>query len=660
MDTNLLYRYLFLLDDTREYTNNFYILEFVKIVLFQNTYMKMTIEQIHEAVEDLTKMEYLQEEIVTAIDMAPIGVVEKEKEYYSLSTSAFEEIAKRDKRNKISQYISEFISNHENCMLNEKQLETLIEKFIFQRFNENLQQISDILNRCVSIEGIDAQYTDEERIIINEFLNWDNNEKNRCVFTLVAKSYDYCMINSKCQKQEFDFENICFYLDSNIIFRLLGVNGRSRSSSIHNLIKKSRDIGINLVVTAFVKEECEYTIKEHIKTLIDDTKSMTTLFPPSAMSFAEEQGIDLEFYKKYYNWVGKGNKHLNYDGFKRSISNELKELYKSFKDLDGIVSYEVKDKSNFDAYYDSLIEIKKIKHSTKTDINSVMHIIDMRKAYPGKEHFLITADQKLVSWARGVFPGEKSIADFPSAWLSIILKYTGRELESDYKAFSQFIHLSIEPKIENLEEKIKTKALIMSSDIDDDIKIRMFEDLNNDYSRYEGKSAEDVVHMAYAKTKKEIEEETTVLFTDKKRKEDEATSKKHKEELDRIKEESKSALSKEFEKGFNEGVEAEKEKTRNKRINSIKKRNKRMRKVISIILIVCVVLAVLSVCALIFIHKKYNGNITEDIKRIKIAFEWIGAVSGLLDIILIILSVGKSVFNKILPIDEKLISDKLL
>lgn len=244
-------------------------------------------------------------------------------------------------------------------MLNEKQLETLIEKFIFQRFNENLQQISDILNRCVSIEGIDAQYTDEERIIINEFLNWDNNEKNRCVFTLVAKSYDYCMINSKCQKQEFDFENICFYLDSNIIFRLLGVNGRSRSSSIHNLIKKSRDIGINLVVTAFVKEECEYTIKEHIKTLIDDTKSMATLFPPSAMSFAEEQGIDLEFYKKYYNWVGKGNKHLNYDGFKRSISNELKELYKSFKDLDGIVSYEVKDKSNFDAYYDSLIEIKK-------------------------------------------------------------------------------------------------------------------------------------------------------------------------------------------------------------------------------------------------------------------------------------------------------------
>lgn len=84
MDTNLLYRYLFLLDDTREYTNNFYILEFVKIVLFQNTYMKMTIEQIHEAIEDLTKMEYLQEEIVTAIDMAPIGVIEKEKEYYSL------------------------------------------------------------------------------------------------------------------------------------------------------------------------------------------------------------------------------------------------------------------------------------------------------------------------------------------------------------------------------------------------------------------------------------------------------------------------------------------------------------------------------------------------------------------------------------------------
>ena len=59
-------------------------------------------------------------------------------------------------------------------------------------------------------------------------------------------------------------------------------------------------------------------------------------------------------------------------------------------------------------------------------------------------------------------PYPLSLVDFPSAWLSIILKFFGRETDTDYKAFCQFIHLSIEPQVEDIEKKIAIKSSIIA------------------------------------------------------------------------------------------------------------------------------------------------------------------------------------------------------
>jgi tetratricopeptide (TPR) repeat protein len=88
-----------------------------------------------------------------------------------------------------------------------------------------------------------------------------------------------------------------------------------------------------------------------------------------------------------------------------------------------------------------------------------------------------------------------------------MLKYTGREKDSDYKAFCQFIHLSIEPKIEDLEKKIAIKSRIIGSDIDDNIKAMMIDEVKENYHQYKEYEPEKVVHVAYSKAKETIEAE---------------------------------------------------------------------------------------------------------------------------------------------------------
>lgn len=505
MNNNNLYRTLFLLDDTRNFTNDFYVAEFAKIVLFKKDGVTLDIEKIQEEILNLTELEYTEEDILRAISKWCQDDIEEVNGEYSLKKSAFTEISKREKTNNINSYIHRFLSdNKEKYSLTKEDAEKLIDKFIYQRFNENLQQISDILNHRLAIDDIVDDYSDDEKAFVNDFLHWDNYDKNKCVYTLVAKSYDYCMINSKCADPAFDFSKIHFYVDTNIIFRLLGLNGNLREASVKSLIEKSRAAGIQLTVSNYVKAECNYTINSQLQLLVDTTSGLNSLLPPSSMSFAEERSLKTAFYTKYYRWVKNGNKHRNYEGFRKYIVKEYDSILSDFVSDDGNSSYKIKQGIGFHAIYESLYQVKRDKHTVETDINSFLLVFDRRKENPDQEYFMVSADGKLITWLRDAYPDAKSIAEFPSTWLSIVLKYNGRERESDYKAFCQFIHLSIDPTVEDLEKKLEVKSLIINSDLSDQIKVEMIEEVKNNYGHYQELMPRQVVRLAYGRTEEEI------------------------------------------------------------------------------------------------------------------------------------------------------------
>lgn len=665
MDSTRLYRSLFLIDDTRNYTNEFYVSEFAKIVLFREGAVAITLVDLQEKIEELTSLEYTEEDIVHAISIWNNNEIEVEDGYYSLSSAGIERISKRKKSYDINTYIDLFLRTFpDKYSITKTEFETLLEKFIYQRFNENLKEISDILNHCLDIDDCDKKYDENEKNIINDFLEWDNVEKNQCVFCLIAKAYDYCMINSKCQAQEVDFSKISFYLDTNIIFRLMGINGSERESSVKSLIDKCRLVGIKLIVSNYVKEECEYTINSQLQVLVDSTTTMNKLMPPSVMSFAEEKSIKLDFYRRYYDWVKSGNKHRNYDGFKKSILREFNELVQSFESDDSNISFKAVSMIEFNGYYDSLYNSKMDKQTTETDINSFMLILKKRKLEDdGNEYFLISADQRLVSWTREIFPGQKSVADFPSAWLSIILKYTGREKESDYKAFCQFIHLSIEPQIDDLEKKIAIKSEIMSTDIDDDIKTIMIEEVRDNYNQYKDYSPEKVIHVSYAKTKENIETDVKrvkdIEFDEKLetvQKDFEEQLNQQKGRLDSLILESETAKIDAYNRGRRDGVKEQRDAEIETKVNKTFKRNKSIRNAVKVVVSIFTIAVIVAWILLGVFGFLDSGTKIERFFDEKGLF--VSGLGTLLDVFFIVFSID-FIQEKILPIETEKIREKV-
>nr|WP_316624309.1 hypothetical protein [uncultured Ruminococcus sp.] len=666
MQENKLYRTLFLLDETRSYTNDFYLAEFAKIVLFRDP-SALDIDGLKAGIEELTTLEYTEEDIEHAIAMNGRGQITFENGQYSLTKSAFDELAKRDKTNYLKSFISEFLSaNPGKYEISIERAEELIDSFIFQRFNENLQQISEILNRHVSILAEENDYEESEAAFINDFLNWNNTAKNKCVFQLISNSYDYFMINSKCEDPAFDFSSMNFYVDTNILFRLMGLNGKLRESSVRSLIEKCRSVGIHLIVSNYVRAECETTIDKLINLLIDYTTDMSNVLPPSSMDFAEEQSARLDFYAKYFHWVKNGNKHRNYSAFKKYLHRELDVLLKGFIADDGNVSYQTKPESGFANYCDALKSIKE-KHTTETDVNSFLLVRDKRAMDPQQNYYLVSADSHLISWLWETFPGEKSIADYPSAWLSIILKYTGREKDTDYKAFCQFVHLSIHTHVEDLEKKLEVKSSIVYSNLDERIQVEMIDEVRDHYSQYKDLPESKIIRYSYAKAVERIEKETEQRI----REEDnkiidglEEKLKKAEEEKDNriaeIKRQSADEKKRIIDEKDNEIVHVKKAERENtiqeiitKEAERVLRRNKKLR---TIFVVLAFAFLFFALVFLLFIRKLIDNTspIGQFFINNSLLFELVFFIlSGIFALL------GWVLANKIFPVDETVVRQKV-
>ena len=94
-------------------------------------------------------------------------------------------------------------------------------------------------------------------------MSWDNDEKNEMIYRLIIKSYDFCMINCN-QEITFDFTNFVFYLDANIIMRLMGINNICRKNVIERFVTKCKQANINLYVSSYSKAEMEKSIDKQI------------------------------------------------------------------------------------------------------------------------------------------------------------------------------------------------------------------------------------------------------------------------------------------------------------------------------------------------------------------------------------------------------------
>ena len=252
---NLYLSTLAFIDEDSIVTNEHYLLEFSKLVIYQNGYRGLNIGEICERIKALVLFDYTEEEIESVIRNDRCNEIICEEGVYSITSEAEREIAHREKIFGLRKHIDIFCDSKSNEIENysREDLCNLLMRFLFEKFQQSIEQIVCIIDgNKDNVLEYSEEYTEEEKTFINSFLSWDNAEKNIMVYNLIVKSYDFCTLNCS-GKTAFDFSKFHFYLDANIIMRLLGINNAYRQNVIKHFIDKCKKEKINLMKLIKIK-----------------------------------------------------------------------------------------------------------------------------------------------------------------------------------------------------------------------------------------------------------------------------------------------------------------------------------------------------------------------------------------------------------------------
>ncbi len=137
-----------------------------------------------------------------------------------------------------------------------------------------------------------------------------------------------------------NLKNKSFYLDTNIIYRALGINGEDRQKRSQTFLKKFNDSEENIIISISTENEFKASIKKHAKN-IEIYNS-----PRIDQKLFQEFNIKPDIYNFYHKWrIGKVNDNIKlfiadidtaYDDFKKKFKVHV-DTQKPFNNNDKTV-----------------------------------------------------------------------------------------------------------------------------------------------------------------------------------------------------------------------------------------------------------------------------------------------------------------------------------
>ncbi len=361
--------------------------------------------------------------------------------------------------NTIEYYIDLFISDN-NIQFSSTELKELIYRFLYDILSSNIESFKKLIDKNSSVEALinvdSHNYSLEEREAINNFLKWDNEGKNKSVFDIASFAIEYCLISNH-SKQGLELKNLknkVFYLDTNVIFRALGINGEERKKRSLTFLKRFQETNTKLVISKYTDKEFVATIDYYINRL--GNKPFKNDVNPSLFNHPYFSKLK-DIYNYYYLWrIGKQNHSLEL--FKAEVIARYK-LFTSSMRIDVNYKDSLKEDENEISEtildYTSSINTHKSSDSSSANYNGfefdAKNVLLIEKLRDSKNHsifdtkyFFLSTDQSLRRWdfQRG---NKTPLVIMPSEWMSLLLRYQTRTTD-DFKSFVSFINLPIPEK----------------------------------------------------------------------------------------------------------------------------------------------------------------------------------------------------------------------
>lgn len=424
--------------------------------LLDNDNKQMTIHEIIDYIGENYHFTFDEEEIKSIINNPKetgfsVGK-DKAFEYLICLTEQRKQtlISKVNKQN-IDYFIEEFIKLNENTneLIDAK---GLLYKFLYDLINTNISGFSKLLNskkvltELINVEQ--SQFNELEREVINSFLSWDNDGKNKAIFDIASYGIEYCLITNNAENSIHlsSLKNKVFYLDTNVIFRALGINGENRQKRTLSFLSKFNDAGETILISRFSELEFKATVKYYVAQIAKHNSPRIN--PKIFTSFIAQS----DFFDFYHKWrVNRMNTSLEY--FESHIIVLFEEFIAKFKSsIDYIIPFDEKDEKNIKILNDVANNIHSFKTSQgatngyETSIWDAKNIHLIERKRDGKnanlvetKFFFLSTDQGLRRWDFQRSIGTPIIL-LPSQWMSILLRYVNRTSD-DFKSFVSFLNM---------------------------------------------------------------------------------------------------------------------------------------------------------------------------------------------------------------------------
>jgi hypothetical protein len=354
--------------------------------------------------------------------------------------------------NKTIDYFIEEFQNEFNQLIGNVDSKKLLHRFLYEIFSTNTSSFQKLINSKKDLKGLinleSTNYNDKEREIINNFLHWDNADKNKAIFDISSYALEYCMLTNKNGGSSIHLDNLrnkSFYLDTNIIYRVLGINGDDRQKRSKTFLKKFNDTGEKLIISKSTDNEFKDGLKGHIDRIekYNSPRVKSRLF--------QEVNVQKDIYNHYHKWrISKVN--ISLDLFLAEIFSNYDKFKKEFNiDTDTLIPFNTEDKKIIESLNDYTSSISMFKSGEGNEIIGSATIdaenilwVEKKRANKSQnifdtKYFFISTDQGLRRWDYQR-ANQTPIVLLPSQWMSILLRYLNRT-DDDFKSFVNFLNL---------------------------------------------------------------------------------------------------------------------------------------------------------------------------------------------------------------------------
>ena len=447
-----------------------------KLVDYTFAFKNTTILSVYEIIEFLSSedgicMDFGHDEIVECIkEFDSIFNMYGNKDVESIEiddtylTKIIEKIKTVDLESVLQQFYDKILPKNKKKLYKKDKITEAIYLFLYTLLIESEIEYKRLFS--IDIKGIaklvrKIEYTD----IVNDFINWDDEAKNNILYSLYGAGLEFSILSMK--KNLIDVEALkgkTIYLDTNVVFRILGINGPDLQKRTEDFVSRFSKTGMKIKISSVTKNEFDDTIKQKILFLREN------LNHSSKYTIEEFQSGDRDqysFFQFYIDW-NKNKNGLKITSLGPYIQALFKKMIRKYKiDLETKIDKTINTKPIIDQLVDEYKEVSSRNRKTlnviKNDMKNYNYILSLRenkldKSFLSVNYFFLSTDYELISFDNSNKDNFKVVLH-PARLYSIILKFCGRISATELMSFIRMLKVDIKT-----EERISEATRLIIND----------------------------------------------------------------------------------------------------------------------------------------------------------------------------------------------------